>query len=118
MMMMMMTMMMMMMPMMGGETKYADDDADVCDVDGCGDGNLDDANDVNNHYDDAGRDCDSCGVDGGNKYDGGYVGGDAGSAEDGGHGDDSDGSCDDDDDDTKDENNECFDVYNRGASFT
>ena len=49
-------------------------------------------------------------------YDGGYVGGDAGSAEDGGHGDDSDGSCDD--DDTKDENSECSDVYNRGASFT
>ena len=65
----------------------------------------------------AGGDCDSCGVDGGNKYDVGYVGGDAGSAENGGHGDDSDGSCDD-DDDTKDENNECSDVYNRGASFT
>ena len=69
-MMMMVMIVMMMMPMMGGETKYADDDGDVCDVDGCGDGNLDDANDVNNHYDDAGRDCDSCGVDGGNKYDG------------------------------------------------
>ena len=61
-------MMMMMMPMMHGDTKYADDDDDVCYVDGCGDGNPDDVNDVNNHYDDAGGDCDKRGVDGGNKY--------------------------------------------------
>ena len=47
---------------------YAADNYDVCDVDVYGDGNLDDVNDVNNHYDDAGGDCDKRGVDGGDKY--------------------------------------------------
>ena len=82
-----MVMLAIIMAMMDGDTKYGDDNVDVCDGDGCGDGNRDDVNGVNNHYDDADGDCDSGGVDGGDKDEGGYAGGDAGYAEDGGRGD-------------------------------